>query len=179
MATALRAGACLLLSAAAACGNVAAVQQTGPSAGAAVVDSGPTIGPKVDPSGAVVIGEGPPTFTRVWSLVLQPKNCGNMYCHGGGPLKLATKAEAYAALVGVQANGAECRNSGMLRVKPADPDASLLLEKLSKKKPSCGDAMPIGTWLEPECVTSNTSMCNSLADLQLVRDWIAAGAQDD
>jgi hypothetical protein len=139
------------------------------------------MGPKVDPSGAVIIGEGPATYTRVWSLVLQPKNCGNMYCHGAGAgaLKLATKAEAYAALVGVAASGSECRDSGMLRVEPSAPEASLLLEKLEKKQPSCGDAMPVGTWFEPECVSNNTSMCNSLADLKLVRDWIAAGAKDD
>jgi hypothetical protein len=73
----------------------------------------------------------------------------------------------------------DCRRSAKLRVKPSEPNASLLLEKLAPKQPSCGDVMPVGAWLEPNCTLMNTSVCNTTADLKLVRDWIAAGAQDD
>jgi hypothetical protein len=121
------------------------------------------------------------TYTRVWDEVLLPKNCRNMYCHGtgAGALDLSTKEKAYSTLVGVSARGMDCIRSGKLRVEPFEPERSLLLEKLSNPKPSCGDAMPVGTWFEPSCPSANPSVCNTMADLDLVRAWIAAGAHDD
>jgi len=77
------------------------------------------------------------------------------------------------------ASGPKCGSSGKLRVKASDPDASLILDKMAHEAPSCGDPMPIGTKLEPNCVSMNTSVCNTKADLQLMRDWIAAGALND
>jgi hypothetical protein len=137
--------------------------------------------PKPDPGGATTVGMGPPTFTRVWNEILMPKGCAGAYCHGSGigGLKFMKKEEAYSALVGAMAAGPACASSGKMRVKPMDPEASLLVEKMAMEKPSCGDPMPIGTKLEPNCVSMNTSVCNYMSDLKLVRDWIMAGALDD
>lgn len=187
-------------SASAAAGTNAAAAATGVNAGAAgaagarSVAAGATgaagsgsaagasaSGPRADPSGAVMVGMGPPTFTRVWGEILMPKGCAGAYCHGSGQggLKFMKKEEAYSALVGVMASGPKCGSSGKLRVKASDPDASLILDKMAHEAPSCGDPMPIGTKLEPNCVSMNTSVCNTKADLQLMRDWIAAGALND
>ena len=137
--------------------------------------------PAADPSGAVKVGMGPPTFTRVWEEILMPKGCAGAYCHGSGvgTLKFMKKEDAYSALVGVAASGDKCGSTGKMRVKASDPDASLILDKMSHEMPSCGDAMPIGAKLEPNCVSMNTSVCNTMADLKLLRDWISAGALND
>ena len=138
-------------------------------------------GPKANPDGTVVRGTGPATFTRVWEEILMPKGCAGAYCHGSGVggLKFMKKEEAYGVLVGMMAAGPSCGSSGKMRVKAGDPAASLLLEKISAEKPSCGDAMPIGAKLEPNCVSMNTSVCNTMEDLKLVRDWIMSGAKND
>jgi hypothetical protein len=39
--------------------------------------------------------------------------------------------------------------------------------------------MPIGTRLEPECLDPSPAVCNTAAEIELVRAWIAAGALDD
>jgi hypothetical protein len=39
--------------------------------------------------------------------------------------------------------------------------------------------MPIGTKLEPNCVSMNTSVCNTMEDLKLVQEWIMSGAKND
>jgi hypothetical protein len=150
------------------------------SAGSAAMTMTMTMAPKIDPN-AVVRGTGPATFTRVWNEILMPKGCAGAYCHGSGQggLKFMKKEEAYTTLVGAMAAGPACGTSGKVRVKAGEPDASLLLEKMSMEKPSCGDAMPIGTKLEPSCVSMNTSVCNTIEDLKLVREWIAAGAKND
>jgi hypothetical protein len=138
-------------------------------------------GPKANPDGTVVRGTGPATFTRVWEEILMPKGCAGAYCHGSGVggLKFMKKEEAYGVLVGVMAAGPSCGSSGKMRVKAGDPAESLLLDKMSAVKPACGDAMPIGTKLEPNCVSMNTSVCNTLEDLKLVREWIMSGAKND
>ena len=73
---------------------------------------------------------------------------------------------AYTNLVGVPAGSAQgnlCRDSGLLRVQPGDPERSLLYLKLTK--PSCGSQMP------PAMFGQVTA-----AQVSLVRQWIADGA---
>jgi hypothetical protein len=132
-------------------------------------------------AGAGGAGSTAPTFTRVWNEVLVAKGCAGEFCHGGaqGGLSMDDRADAHANLVGVTAAGPLCGTSGKLRVQPSAPDASLLLEKMSQPMPSCGETMPIGTKLEPNCLVDDPSVCTTAAELQLVRDWIAAGALDD
>jgi hypothetical protein len=122
-----------------------------------------------------------PTFTRVFQEVLVDKGCAGELCHGSGQggLSMDDRADAYMSLVGVAAAGPSCMASGKMRVQPFMPDASLLLEKMSQPMPSCGEMMPIGAKLAPDCIVDDPSACNTEAELQLVRDWIAAGALDD
>jgi hypothetical protein len=96
--------------------------------------------------------------------------CNN--CHGrppdetgNGKLDMGTDpAAAYAAIVGQKSPGTKC-SSGVL-VVPGDPGSSLFLQKLSPNPP-CGDRMPLG------------GAPLSDAQLQMIRGWIAAGAQND
>jgi outer membrane protein assembly factor BamB len=118
---------------------------------------------------------GEPTWSAVYRDVLQGSGCsGGPACHAStiaGQLQLSTQAGAYAALVSVQAMGAgagnmRCSDTGLLRVAPRDPDASLLVQKLEAPTPVCGQHMPPGSMLRPEL-------------LQQLRQWILAGAKND
>jgi predicted CxxxxCH...CXXCH cytochrome family protein len=126
-------------------------------------------------------GDDGPTFTRVWNEVLVGKGCAGTYCHGSGTgtLSMANRADAYASFVGVAARGPSCAGSPLLRVQAGDPERSLLLHKMSSETPSCGDPMPIGVRFAPDCISDEPSVCTTQDELQLVRDWIAAGALDD
>ena len=78
-------------------------------------------------------------------------------------LLLSTPALAYAALVGTAASTATCGT----RVVAGHPEMSFLIEKLmGTQTPACGDPMPIGTLLPS-------------AQVQLVSDWITAGAMNN
>ncbi len=90
-------------------------------------------------------------------------------CHNGptsaaGFLQL-TAAESYAALVNVPA-AVTC--SGQLRVKPGDPDSSVLLETMVGT--SCGNRMPFDT---PQYFDSAPTQ------LAAVRSWILQGAPNN
>jgi hypothetical protein len=130
--------------------------------------------------GAGGIGSGS-TFTRVWSEVLSAKGCAGEFCHGAGTgsLSLNDKADAYRNLVGVPAQGPACGPSGQLRVSPGKPEESLLLDKIAKEVPSCGDPMPIGVRFDPNCLSPSPAVCTTAGEIELVRAWIAAGALDD
>jgi hypothetical protein len=175
-------------------GSSASATQVGPtggSSGAPVIGSAGESGTQTASAGmsASAAGSGgqvsvasrPPTFTRVWSEVLEKKGCSGQYCHGSGQggLKFASQAEAYTALVGVAAAGPKCMSSGLMRVKASDSASSLLVEKLSKATPACGDIMPIGTKLDPDCLSMNPSVCNTQTEITLVKQWIDAGAKND
>ncbi len=142
-----------------------------PSAGAGAAAGG----------GGTAAPSGGPTFSRVWAEVLMLKGCAGEYCHGSGmgALPMKNKREAYDNLVNVAAKGAACAAGAKLRVKPMDADASLLLDKMSHAMPSCGDIMPIGAKLAPNCLSTTPSVCTTERELGLVRDWILAGARDD
>lgn len=107
-------------------------------------------------------GGGEPTFSRVRDEVLVP-SCAFSSCHGSGTGGLSIdESGGYEALVDVESVGMP----GEILVIPGDPDQSYLVRKLEGGPDIAGDEMPPGGLLDEE-------------RLQLVRDWIAAGAQDD
>jgi hypothetical protein len=98
---------------------------------------------------------------------------GGSTCHAsvsGGNLVMQTKADSYAALVNVAGMGNSgmptCAASALKRVVPGEPDNSLLVNKLEQATPACGIRMPPAGALKPE-------------QIKQVRDWVAAGAQDN
>lgn len=117
---------------------------------------------------------GSATWSAVFQEVIVNNGCnGGSTCHAsssGGNLVMQTKADSYKALVNVAAMGNSgtptCAASGLRRVVPNDPDNSLLVTKLEQATPACGTRMPPGAPLKAE-------------QLKQVRDWVAAGAQDD
>ncbi|HEX4351431.1 MAG TPA: PQQ-binding-like beta-propeller repeat protein [Polyangiales bacterium] len=132
------------------------------------------------PDGATADGggtSGQPTFSGVYSDVIQAGGCaGSSLCHGGdggGHLNMSDKQGAYDALVNVNAmgmnlladSGPNCSASGLVRVKPSDPDDSLLVKKLENTQP-CGTSMPPGGMLSSD-------------QIQQVRTWIQNGANND
>lgn len=99
---------------------------------------------------------------RVFSV-----HCAIPSCHEGdsptGRMNLQT-GRAMASLINVPAAGVGCAGSGLRRVVPGDPAASLLYLKIGPGAPPCGTHMPQGADpIDPELV-------------ELVRSWILAGA---
>jgi hypothetical protein len=90
-----------------------------------------------------------------------------------------SQIDAYANLVGVAAAGSGCAGRGKMRVVASDAAASLLLDKISNPMPACGEAMPLGVKFEPNCLVMDPSVCTTQVEIQLVRDWITAGALDN
>jgi hypothetical protein len=72
---------------------------------------------------------------------------------------------SYDQLVGVQPTNAAARTAGLLRVDPDNPDNSFLLVKVTNPTPLQGSRMPLG------------ELPLSAEQIQLIRDWIASGAQ--
>ncbi|HKP56281.1 MAG TPA: hypothetical protein VJV78_06165 [Polyangiales bacterium] len=158
----------------------------GASAGGAGASAGASGGSAgASGSAGAAAGSGAPagraTWTRVWEDVLLLKGCSGQYCHGSGMggLSMKDKNDAYRNLVSVAAAGPACKAAGGMRVKPSDPNASLLLDKMSHPMPSCGDMMPIGAKLAPNCLSTTPSVCTTEQELTLVKEWILAGARDD
>lgn len=109
-------------------------------------------------------GLGAPTLTNVQAQVFTP-SCAFSGCHGEGKGSANLSLQpgvAYAALVGVPSDG----DPTQTRVVPGDADASYLVMKLEGAEGIVGDGMPDGVPLEAERI-------------QLVRDWISEGAQDN
>jgi len=121
-------------------------------------------GEGIDPSGSTstTSSKGPSLLGQIQTDILQP-TCARSGCHD--PLTkslgvdLSSAEASYDSLVGVPAT---C--NGAIRVVPDDPDASYLLDKLGTGGTFCGSMMPLG----------GPSLDG--AQLQLIRDWIAAGA---
>jgi hypothetical protein len=116
------------------------------------------------------------TFTAIYDDIIRGEGCaGSALCHGGeaGKLVMKDRASTYQALVNAKAQGVnvgpdmgpDCADSKLLRVAPGEPDKSLLMQKLLHTQ-TCGGEMPPGRML-------------SDAQLELVRGWIAAGAQNN
>jgi len=124
----------------------------------------------------------PATFSSINQRLFQV-GCNFTSCHDAsaghdqGSLDLAT--DPYRALLGADGLGAPAQNikgsaTGLLRVKPGDPDHSLLWIKLNLALPAkvadsmYGEAMPETA---PGSVHQNV--------LDAVYQWIAAGAQNN
>jgi hypothetical protein len=127
-------------------------------------------------SGAAAAGSGgaaTATFTAVYDAIWGTSTTGRcVTCHGmpasdaangmlGG---IMDKAALHAALVSKPALGGACTGKGMY-VVPGSPQTSLLVQKLGAMPP-CGSRMPLGGML-------------TAAELQLINDWIMAGAKND
>ncbi len=105
----------------------------------------------------VVIG---PTLDQIQTIVFTP-TCATAGCHTGagaaGGLNLSDADTSFLELVGVSS----LANAAIVRVAPADPDNSYLIQKLEG---NAGAQMPLGLpALAP-------------ADIAEIRRWIADGA---
>lgn len=117
---------------------------------------------------------GSATFSAIYSEIIVGKGCtGSPLCHAGpgGGLTLSQQQAAYDALVDVPAMGItlmepHCRDSGLKRVVPSDPDQSLIVMKIEGTQP-CGDPMP-----------PNPPLLDA-SEVMRVRQWIANGALND
>jgi hypothetical protein len=103
-----------------------------------------------------------PTFGAIQANVFEPI-CEQCHAGANAPVGLRLDAaSAFALLVGVPSG----EQPGILRVKPGDPDGSYLIQKLEGRA-STGERMPRG--LPPL----------AQADIDVIRQWIADGAQPD
>lgn len=110
-----------------------------------------------------LLGCAPATLTEVEREVFTP-SCVFSSCHQGAFAQagLALDGRTYARLVNVGAVEA----AGRALVVPKDLAQSYLYEKLTREAPQSGVRMPQGATLDAQ-------------QLELVRSWIQAGAQDD
>lgn len=112
-----------------------------------------------------------PTLVNVQAEVFTA-SCAFSTCHGdgGGNAGLSLlDGVSYSELVGIEAEGDEKYGpppEGAIRVVPGDPDASYLVAKLSGEGDYVGTLMPGASGLDAE-------------RLELVRQWISEGAQDN
>ena len=117
---------------------------------------------------AVLLGCGPPqppTLSRVQSEVFNV-SCNFAACHKGvGSNGLNLESPSHAKMVNVTAFGVDAGTS--ILVVPGKPDASYLFEKIVKDAPARGARMP------------NTGEVLDSARIDLVRQWILAGAKND
>jgi hypothetical protein len=115
------------------------------------------------PMGGGGAGTGPalmPTFESIQAQVFD-QVCTACHIGASAPLGLRLdSANSYALLVGV----ASTEQSALLRVDPGDPVNSYLIQKLEGTA-SVGGQMPLGLTPLPA------------ADIAVVRQWIADGAQ--
>lgn len=111
-------------------------------------------------------GDTMATLVTIQSTIFTA-TCTDQFCHSGpspaGGLSLVD-GMSHDQLVGVSASNPAAQQAGLLRVKVGDPDNSFLLIKLTGPSPAEGSPMPLGK--QPLTV----------AQLQLIRDWITAGA---
>lgn len=126
-----------------------------------------------DAGGGAPADAGPPptyapTYSAVWKEILQP-SCALLFCHGGSGdyLEFTSEAEGYDALVDAAAEGPLCESTGLQRVAPYHPEASLLYLKVTQ--PPCGQRMP-AEGAGPPLDSRQT---------QQIRNWIEAGAPND
>jgi hypothetical protein len=124
-----------------------------------------------DLDGGAGVDDAPrlPTFSAVYAQVLEP-NCALPFCHAGTGdyLQLPSMAGAYASLVDASAQGPDCVKTGLKRVDPGHPDASLLYLKITN--PPCGSKMPL--------YYDNSGMLQP-ADIDQIEQWILQGAQNN
>jgi len=106
---------------------------------------------------------GEPTFEAVSALLQQ--NCARTGCHATPPrYSLVADADLYDRLT-TPLTKPEC--DGFTLVIPGNPEQSLL-PRIVGENPPCAARMPFG------CEVSGT--CLSGSQIQLIEDWIDAGA---
>lgn len=117
---------------------------------------------------AALVGCGGPTLTEVQTQVFT-RSCATAGCHKNTTATSTDAAEGldlekdtFAKLVGVASVQAPAKKL----VVAGDPDNSYLIEKMEKMNPPSGTQMP-PTGALP------------VADLELVRGWIASGAPNN
>ena len=104
-----------------------------------------------------------PNFSEIQSGLFTP-TCASSNCHGGGNPAAGLNLEAassYANLVGIPST----QDAAIERVNAGDPNASYLIQKLEGTA-ATGNVMPPSGGI-PQ------------ADIDVVRQWISAGAVDD
>ena len=104
-----------------------------------------------------------PNFSEIQASVFTP-DCATAGCHAGANPAANMNLEAansYTMLVGV----ASTQSAGTQRVNPTNPNASYLIQKLEGPGASGGQMPPSGPM--------------SQADIDVIRQWITAGAVDD
>jgi hypothetical protein len=123
----------------------------------------PTVTPSPSPSPTATVD----MFTEIQTTIFNT-TCVDAFCHDtatkSGNLTLV-EGLSYANLVGVTPQNAAAVAAGYLRVDPFNPDNSFLLVKVTNPTPLEGNRMPL---LKPPL---------SATQIELIRDWIAAGAQ--
>jgi hypothetical protein len=138
-------------------------------------------------------GLGPPTFTNIYTEILQP-SCGTSStlttgCHQAAAsvplsaltvseLDMSTQAIAFSGLVNIPAMGTDCSlgvDGGPvpIRVVPGKAAESLLFQKVDEAKPPCGMQMPRPI---PPAMTAKPL---TSAQVMLIEDWINAGADNN
>jgi hypothetical protein len=147
-------------------------------------------------------GGSSPTFANVNTQVFQV-NCELSGCHNSGATAavggLNLQTDPYTALLGPDGTGAPAVNPecypyvypNRLLVTPGDPSNSLLYLKVSgtgagmtgcTQFPDAGTACGSGS--EPACCPNGEQMPYNSGtigsnNVQLIHDWIAAGAKND
>jgi hypothetical protein len=113
---------------------------------------------------------GTVTFTEVYAVLQACSNCHIYQAPGfeqGGQLTFEFQSVSYDLLVGIPASGVACGSSGETRVIPGDSSHSLLYQKISESKPSCGSQMPV-----------HAQPLGS-SDVALIARWIDEGAPNN
>ena len=115
---------------------------------------------------ATPTGNAAATLATIQATIFNT-TCTDQFCHIGpapaGNLILVA-GMSHDQLVGMSPSNPAAQQAGLLRVKAGDPDHSFLIIKLTGPSLAEGSPMPLGKQpLTP-------------AQLQLIRDWIAAGA---
>lgn len=109
-----------------------------------------------------------PTYEALYEHIF--KGC-RFTCHSGGPDNAPAgfdMGDDETSMVGVAATGADCAPTGLMRIAPGDPEASVLYSKVAAKHDGtaavCGLPMPDGINRPP--VTTE--------ELDALRQWIAS-----
>jgi len=110
------------------------------------------------------------TFDQIQKTIFTPTSCARSTCHNvrQDPHDMSlSPGEAYANLVGVPPANFAANAAGKLRVDPGHPENSFILDKLrGDLEISEGEPMPFQLRRLPS------------AAIQLIEEWIVAGAPD-
>lgn len=112
----------------------------------------------------LVAAEPATTLTEIQEAIFTP-SCAVSGCHSGGSPAAGqnlSEGQSFDNLVNVPSS----QDSSLTRVIPGNPDDSLLVQKVEGTQP-VGQRMPLG----------GTPLSN--AEIQMIRDWIEAGAEDN